>query len=608
MRFPGTECALLPLGRVARLPPLLRAMYLVWTVAPGPACLVTVLLFADSALTLAVIYGLKLLVDQMTLAGALNSGETGVLQWIWVAAVLAVLAALVKAYSSLLSANLSQTVSDHVESLLNARVATADLARLESPENYDLTRRAMLAGGSRPAQTVVNLFQLAQSGLLLAGMAAMLVTVHWLLVALLAVALVPGTLVRLQQSRILHDWQVRRTRFERRVYYLRHLMTEKSGGKELRIYGLSNFLGAAFDALRSTLREEKHAINRRRMYIELSITLGVTVGFFGVLAWLVHRASVGSGSIGELVLFLMVFMRGQGAVQSLKTSLAALFDDNLYLRSLFEFFSLPDRVLDPANPKPVPRSGGLEMKDVSFAYPGTRSIVLDRVSICVPESAFVAIVGANGSGKSTLIKMLCRLYDPDSGSVRWAGNDVRDFRQEEYRQRIGALFQDFVCFDSDVTDNIRFGDIVLDSQSPKIKDAALAALVEDFVVALPQGYGTHLGRVIEEGVELSHGQWQRVALARALVRDSGLLILDEPTSAMDPTAEARLFSNFREILKGRSALVISHRLSIVRQADYIYMMEGGRIIEEGTHDALLSKGAKYRDLFMAQASAYQLDT
>lgn len=589
-----------------QLRPIWRALKLVWDISPAQSLSVAVLLLSDATLALLVILAIKELIEALGDA-SLASGSGKVAVWLSLTFACLVLASLLRALSTLVSSHLSQIVSDRVEGMLNARVALADLSRLESPEYYDLTRRAMLAGGSRPAQTVSNLFQCAQSGFLLAGMAVMLVTIHWVLIVVLVVALIPGTMVRLQQNRIIHDWQVRRTRMERRAHYMRYLMTEKTGGKELRIYGLGDFLANAFDALRTQLREEKYSINRRRMFIELSITLAVTLAFFGVMAWLVSRATQGNGSLGELVLFLMVFMRGQGVIQSLKTSLAALFDDNLYLRALFEFLDLPDRVVDPVVPKPVPGAAGIEVREVSFAYPGTGVMVLDQVSIKVPKGGFVAIVGANGSGKSTLIKMLCRFYDPDSGSVRFADTDVREFRQAEYRQRISALFQDFVCFDTDVTENIRYGDIVLSPDSPRVRKVAADALVDDFVKELPNGYATHLGRVIEEGAELSHGQWQRVALARALVRDSDLLILDEPTSAMDPVAEAKLFSNFREMLAGRSVLVISHRLSIVRQADYIYMMEHGRVVEEGTHEELLRKGAKYHDLFMAQAKAYRLD-
>jgi ATP-binding cassette subfamily B protein len=587
--------------------PLWRAIRLVRELAPRLALGAFAVLVVDAFLVLGTVYALQMLVVSMELGrGDLSNKPAELVPMLSIAAGVFIAAAISRALSTLVSEHLSQTVSDRVESLLNRRVARADLALLEDPTRHDLLQRAMLAGGSRPAQVISNLFGLAQNGLLLAGMAALLVSIHWLLIALLTISLVPGTLVRLQQNRVLHEWQVRRTRTERHAHYLRWLLTDRHGAKEVRNYGLADYFAYRFDQLRDLLRAERLAIGRRRMWIELSITLSVTAAFFGVVAWLSWRAVHGDGSFADLVLFLLVFMRGQGAIVSLKTSLAALFDDNLYLRALFEFIDVPDRVADPIDPMPVSRAQALSLHSVSFTYPGTSVPVLDGVSLTVPAGGVVAIVGANGSGKSTLIKLICRFYDPDAGEVRWGADDVRRFRRADYRRRIGVLFQDYVNYDTTLSENIRYGDIALSADASRIADAGRLALVEEYSSKLPAREHTHLGRLLEDGHELSVGQWQRLALARALVSDSDLLILDEPTSAMDPDAEARLFGNFRAMLGRRSALVISHRLSIVRGADYIYVMRDGRIVEEGTHDELMARRGGYHDLFMAQAQAYRV--
>lgn len=592
----------------AAVRPLLRAITLVRRIAPGLAFGALAVLVIDAGLVLATIYALKQLVVAMESAPGGASVGTAIL-WplLAITAAVFVAAAIARASATLVSEHLSQTVSDRVESLLNRKVADADLALLEDPARHDLLQRAMLAGGSRPAAVISNFFTLAQNALLLAGMAVLLTSIHWTLIVLLGVSLVPGTLVRLRQNRVLHDWQVRRTRSERHAFYLRWLLTDRASAKEVRSYALADHFAAGFDALRDQLRAEKLAIGRTRMLIELAVTLSVTAAFFVVVAWLAWRATHGEGTFADLVLFLMVFMRGQGAIVALKTSLAALFDDNLYLRALFEFLDLRGRVSDPDHPVPVQHAQSLVVDAVSFTYPGTDTPVLDAVSLTVKRGAMVAIVGANGSGKSTLIKLICRLYDPDVGAIRWGGHDIREHARADYRRRIGTLYQDFVSYDTTLRENIRYGDIGLQRDSTRISDAAHAALVDDFARRLDDGYETHLGRVLEEGHELSVGQWQRLALARALVSDSDLLILDEPTSAMDPDAEARLFGNFREMLGGRSALVISHRLSIVRGADYIYVMRDGRIVEEGTHDELMARRGGYHDLFMAQAQAYRVE-
>lgn len=559
------------------------------------------LLVLDAILGLGVLYALRLLVDRLVAEGGM-----GVLEGLlWFAGVMAVLAAAVRALSTLSAERLGQGVSDRVDFELNQKLVQLELAKLESAEFHDLINRALYVGSARPAQVVNNIFQAGSNLLLLAGMSALLVTIHWALIVLLAVALIPGTVLRGLMHRALFQWQMHRIRWERHASYLRWLMVDKSAAKEVRTFRLGSLLAERYDDFRRRLRNEKFSISLRRTLVELALTVSVTSAFFGLFAWLTVRAASGSGTYGELVLFLLVFTRAQGVVQTLKTSAAALFEDSLYLQSLFKLIDVEIDIRDPVQPmSPLPRAE-LRVDGVSFSYPDTDRPVLRGISMAIPEGAMVAIVGANGSGKSTLLKLLCRLYDPTQGEITWGGTNVKSFRLDDYRKCVGALFQDFLCFDADLTENIRLGNIECSRGSDDIRKAGRDALVEDFVSSLPAGYDTHLGRVLEEGAELSMGQWQRVGLARALVSEAGLLILDEPTSAMDPVAEARLFSSLRETLGQRSALIISHRLSIVRNADHIYVMREGVFSEEGTHDELMSKRGDYHQLFTAQAAGYR---
>lgn len=580
---------------------LVRALRLTAGLEPRLFSLSAGLLVLDASLGLGVLYALRLLVDRMVAEG--TTQELGAL--LWLVGVVAVFAAISRSLSALAAERLGQGVSDRLDSLLNRKLAKLELAKLESAEFHDLINRALYVGSARPAQVVNNVFQTASNFLLLAGMSALLMTIHWALVALLAVALIPGTLLRAMMHRRLFNWQMHRIRWERHASYLRWLMVDKSAAKEVRLFRLGELLAERYDDFRTRLRSEKFVIALRRTLVELALTASVTVAFFVLFGWLMFRAASGEGTYGELVLFLMVFMRAQGIVQTLKSSAAALFDDSLYLQALFKLKDVGVEMVDPPVPAAPARRACLEVDAVSFVYPETDREVLHEVSLSIPEASVVAIVGANGSGKSTLLKLICRLYDPTRGVIRWGGTDVRSFRVEDYRSRVGALFQDFVCFDADLTENIRFGNLTLPRESEQIRLAGSRALVDEFVSNLPAAYDTHLGRVLEEGAELSVGQWQRVGLARALVSEAGLLILDEPTSAMDPVAEARLFSDLRETLGGRSALIISHRLSIVRGADYIYVMSHGRVAEQGTHEELLDKRGLYFALFTAQADGYR---
>lgn len=584
-----------------RLAVLWRALRLSASLESRLFVLSVALLVLDAVLGLGVLYALRLLVDRLVAEGGVQ-----VLQGLlWFAGTMAVMAAIVRSLSTLFAERLGQGVSDRVDFALNQKLVRLELAKLESAEFHDLINRALYVGSARPAQVVNNIFQAGSNLLLLVGMSALLITIHWALIVLLAVALVPGTLLRGFMHRALFQWQMHRIRWERHASYLRWLMVDKSAAKEVRTFRLGSLLAERYDDFRRRLRDERFTISLRRTLVELALTVSVTSAFFALFAWLTIRAASGSGTYGELVLFLLVFTRAQGVVQSLKTSAAALFEDSLYLQSLFKLLDADIEIRDPADPASPRARAELRVENISFSYPETDRVVLRGISMSIPEGAMVAIVGANGSGKSTLLKLLCRLYDPTQGEITWGGTNVKAFRLDEYRKRVGALFQDFVCFDADLAENIRLGNIEYSRESDAIRKAGRDALVDEFLSSLPNGYDTHLGRVLEEGAELSMGQWQRVGLARALISEAGLLILDEPTSAMDPVAEARLFSSLRETLCGRSALIISHRLSIVRNADHIYVMRDGCISEEGTHEQLLDKRGDYHHLFTAQAEGYR---
>jgi ATP-binding cassette subfamily B protein len=306
-------------------------------------------------------------------------------------------------------------------------------------------------------------------------------------------------------------------------------------------------------------------------------------------------------------MYFTAFQRGQDALRQLLRALAGLYEDNLFLTNLYEFLDLKRKLAEPARPTPVPRPmrTGIVFERVSFRYGAKRTQALTDVDLVIPAGMTVALVGENGSGKTTLIKLLARLYDPSSGRITIDGIDLRDFATAELRREFSVIFQDYVRYNLTARENIWFGNVDGAPDAGRIAAAAEYAGAGELIKQLPNGLETVLGRWFEEGAELSVGEWQKIALARALLREAQLIVLDEPTSGMDAQAEYELFKRFRTLAAGRTAILISHRLSTVKMADLIYVLRAGHVVESGTHDELVGRSGAYAHLFAAQASGYR---
>jgi ATP-binding cassette subfamily B protein len=437
-------------------------------------------------------------------------------------------------------------------------------------------------------------------------MLGMLLSFHWTVSLVLAVAALPGVLVKLKFSRVRWRWQRRRTETERRAWYKHWLLTSAEHAKELRLFGLGEHFRERYSNLRSTLRKESVAISRRKAVADLLTEVLATLMVYGSLAFIAWRTFLGLITIGSMVMYFQAFRQGLGYLRGLLGNMADLYEGNLFLRNLFEFLDIRSEVKDPPDPVPfpVPMTRGLELEDVTFSYPATDRRVLEDVSLKIDQGEMVALVGENGSGKTTLVKLICRLYDPDSGSIRIDGTPLRQFSVEELRSNISVLFQDYAMYHLSASENIGLGDIRRENDIDATIRAAKTAGVHALISGMPQGYETVLGRRFRGGQEISTGEWQRIALARAFFRDAGLVILDEPTSALDARAEEDLFSAFRKLAAGRTSLVISHRFSTVRMADRIAVLDGGRIVEVGSHDELMAGGGLYSRMYTIAARAY----
>jgi ATP-binding cassette subfamily B protein len=385
------------------------------------------------------------------------------------------------------------------------------------------------------------------------------------------------------------------------------MMTDTYHAREVRQFGLGTLFRERYRTLQDSLRRARLAISRSRAIWEILTQGLITVAVFGSFTIIALMAVNGTISLGDLVIFFMGFQLCIGYTQSIFSSLNALYEDQLFLRNLFTFLDIEPQVAAPKNPVPVPSPIEQEIRfeNVTFTYPGTASPALSNANLTLHKGEVIALVGDNGAGKSTFIKLLCRLYEPVQGKITVDGLDLKKTDPEDWRRRITVLFQDYVRYHLSARENIWMGDVSLPSDTSRVEDAARQAAADTVIRKLPGTYSSLLGKLFSGGQELSTGEWQKVALARAFFRDAEIVILDEPASSLDALAEAEIFCKFRELVRGRTAILISHRFSTVLLADHIYVFDRGAIIEHGTHAELMAQSGHYAEMFRAQAGPYR---
>jgi ATP-binding cassette subfamily B protein len=589
---------------------LRRALRLVWQSAPGWTIASLALLVVQGVLPLVSLYLMKLVVDAVTASmeaadERIAFGQVALL--IGLTGGVTLVSVLCRSIAGLVSEAQGQAVTDHMHDVLHAKSTEVDLEYYENPQYYDTLHRAQREAPYRPTRILSGLVRVAQSGISLLAMVGLLFSFHWGIAAVLLAAAIPGLLVRLKYAGRTYRWQRRQTPAERRSWYFDSMLTGDRHAKEIRLFGLGPLFMRRFRDLRQQLRRERLEIATKRSLAELVTQASATLAVFGSYAFIAYRTVQGSITLGDLVMYYQAFQRGQTFLREILTGLAGLYEDNLFLSSLYEFLDLKRKIVEPLHPKPVPRpmQTGIVFDHVSFQYPtGTRK-VLEDITLTIQPGEVVALVGENGSGKTTLVKLLCRLYDPTDGIITLDGIDLRQFETAAVRREIGIIFQDYAHYNLTAWENVWFGNVDLPPDREQIAAAARHAGADEVITGLPHGYETVLGKRFEDGEELSIGEWQKVALARAFLRQTQIIVLDEPTSAMDAKAEYEVFRRFRQLAEGRTAILISHRFSTVRMADRIYVLGDGRIIESGPHDELIRHGGTYACLFEKQAQYYR---
>ena len=581
-----------------------KTIALVFRSAPFATSVLLALTFANAIVPLAVAYVGKRIID----AVVAHDPHAG-LRWVLTElACVAVLAACQQGTSFTRQVVGGRLGLDINLSILEKAV-DLDLKDFEDADYYDRLTKARREASSRPLSVVTRSFQLVQNTVSLLGYAALLLQFSGWAVAALLLAAIPATIAEMRfsnQAFRLRNW---RSPESRKLMYLEYVLANDEHAKEVKLYELGPLLLGRYRELGETFFEQDTALAAKSARWAYALSLIATGTFYACYATMALAAVHGSLTLGNMTLGMVAFRQGQQSFQSLLGAFGGMYEDNLYMSNLFAFLE-PPAIVSTSNghavfEKPALEEKGVRFEDVGFRYPGREEWALRHVSVFIPAGQSLALVGQNGAGKTTFIKLLTRLYEPTEGRVLLDGKDLRAWDESELRRRVGVLFQDFAQYQLAAKENIGFGSVKQLENGPQIDRAVERGGASEVVSQLQDGLETPLGRWFTKGVELSGGQWQKIALARAFMReDADILILDEPTAALDAEAEHAVFVRFRELTKGKTSILISHRFPTVKMADRILVIEKGQVMEEGTHASLVEKGGRYAQLFALQAQGY----
>jgi ATP-binding cassette subfamily B protein len=583
-----------------------ESIKLVWRSAPSWTLANVIISFLRSFLPLLLIWLIREVIDGISASASSPGGSISDIIWLIIAVVIIwFLDEAAADIGNYVRKKQSVRLENYMYGLLHEKAIKLDLIYFEKPDYFDCLSRATREAPWRPNNILNNMVSMLRGMISLVLMAGVLFFLHWTIALLLIVVNIPAIWLRLHYANILYHQQKEQTPEARKAAYFNWLLTGDRPSRELRLFGLGEYFRSLFRKSFLKTKNEEIRIVRKRTRIELASDLVKALAVLLTLLYIARETIGGALTLGMMAMFLLAFRQGMSAVKDFLGSVAGLYEDSLFISDTFDFLDLKEniRALEPVT-ELKKLGNSISIENVSFTYPGNETTTIDGISFSISKGEIIALVGPNGAGKSTLARLLTRLYDPDAGCIRLDGTDIRHTDPAAYRKLFSVVFQDFMLYNLSAGENIRLGNIEAPGLDEKIRSSAASAGIDDLLGTLPGGYSTVIGNHFDDSRELSWGEWQKIALARALYREAPVLILDEPSSALDADTEYEIFSRFREIVKERTAILISHRFSNVMLADRIIVLTGGRIAETGTHDELISRKGTYFEMFTRQTGRY----
>ena len=600
-----------PIGIIHKsLHPLILALGFVWRSSKKWTLLLLGIQLLSALIPLCSLYLIKLIVDTLTQVSLSEKPDlSDIYQYLIIFGGIHLIQAFLQNYQQLANETLQQLVTDYMANMIIDKAIAIDMSYYEDAKYHDTLHQTQQEAIFKPVLILQNVVKLLNNGLILLSLIGLLIYLHFSLAIVLTLFALPVIVVKWFYSRKIFEWKKYRTSLERKAIYLNQVLTADVYSKEVRLFNLGKSLKTQFNKIRSTLLAERYQIGKKKVFAGFIAKSIETIALLFCYGFICISALEGTITIGDLVMYIQAFQKGQTSLHQSLQAIVNIYQNRLFLTHLFELLNIQPTIATPSTPKELPTKleKGVTIKSMDFRYPDAPYKVLKDINLTLKKGEVVAFVGENGCGKTSLIKLLCRLYDPTHGAIYWDDIPIKEADVAELRQKISVVYQDFAKYQFLVEDNVDIGNLEKKKPINRLERATEQSGAIEFIEQLPLKFEQQLGRWFKGGLELSGGQWQKIALSRAFYKDADMIILDEPSSAIDPLSEGRIFKNFRAMVKEKILIIVTHRLYNLKIADKIVVLKEGKVVEEGAYDTLIQQKGYFFKMLKEQIPLENLE-